>query len=248
MKKQYLFWSILILCCLQSFAQTGFLGKRVHFQFESKFTPAWSNLNFNHKQGLFCFNYHLLPSVEYVFADRWSVSANYQYFSTGFKADEDTYYSYEGNEKRYYGYMDGDMTAHGCGLNILFYLSNYAPAGYYLKLGVDAFFYNISVPYTAYDMLKTQGIYSFQNEYVYYNIPGVYTQRDWAMGVRFEIGRNFFTGRYVSLGTALSCGILCKGWGNLIYNSHPQFSDAANKRLLTSYIGGISIKIGILPF
>jgi hypothetical protein len=183
-----------------------------------------------------------------VFANRWSVSAQYQYSPTAFKTDEDIYYAY-GKEKRYYGYVDGDMTVHGCGLNFLFYLNDYAPTGYYLKLGVDAFFYNISVPYTAFDTLvRTQEGYSYKDEYIYYNTPGIYTARDWAMGVRFEIGRNFFIGRYLSLGTSLSCGLLCKDWGNLIYNSAPQFINAANKRLLTSYIGGISIKIGFLPF
>jgi hypothetical protein len=231
---------------LFGFAQVGFLGKRVHFQIENKFSPAWSNLNFNHKQGVFRFNYHLMPSVEYVFADKWSISANYQIFETAFRTDDwDNYYASKGNEKRYYGYEDGYMITHGCGINFSLYFGDAAPAGYYIKFGADAFFYNVSVHYTAYDTLVR---ISYKDEYIFHNEPGNYTNRDWAMGVRFEIGRNFFIGRYLSLGTSLSCGLLCKGWGNLMYNSNPQFIDAASKRLLTSYIGGISIKIGVLPF
>lgn len=257
MKKQILFWSLLFLFHLPSPAQTGFLGKRVHFQFESKFTPAWSNLNFNHKQGVFRFNYHLMPSIEYVFGRKWSASAHYQYSTSGFKiqpSDLNMQYLKEGyfmeNGNKYQGYTAGDMTVHGCGANILYYFGKTAPIGYYMKLGVDAFFYDIAVPYTGYDTLIiiSTGTYSTKEEYVYNYQPGVYTAKDWAMGVRFEIGRNFFIGKYLSLGTSLSCGILCKGWGDMIYNSNPQFIDSATKRLFTSYIGGVSIKIGFLPF
>jgi hypothetical protein len=127
-----------------------------------------------------------------------------------------------------------------------------APAGYYLKFGLDAFFYNISVPYQGYDTLITTLVGTYypieETEYHYINNPGTFTDRDWAIGIRFEFGRNFFIGKYVSLGASFSCGLLCKGWEKLITNNNPQFIDAANKRLLTSYIGGISIKIGILPF
>ena len=231
----------------------------MHFQFEGKFTPAWSNLNFNHNQGVFRFNYNLMPSIEYVFAAKWSASAHYQYSTSAFKIKEpdfyDTYSEYGyfmENGNRYSGYNNGDMTIHGCGINALYYFGNNAPLGYYMKLGVDAFFYNISVPYTGYDTLiitQTGTYYPItEEEYVYKHQPDVHTARDWAIGVRFEIGRNFFIGRYLSLGTSLSCGILCKGWGKLIYDSHPQFITSASRRLLTSYIGGISIKIGILPF
>jgi len=261
MRKQYLFFSIFVLSSLFGFGQVGFLGKRVHFQFESKFTPAWSNLNFNHKQGIFCFNYNLMPSVEYIFAEKWSVGVHYQYATSAFKIDKldddntDIFSVlnkgyFFGNENRYKGYSEGEMTIHGCGVSFLRYFSNCAPAGYYIKFGVDAFFYNASVPYTGYDTLVVTQTdpYSTEEEYVYKHKPGTYTKQDWAMGLRFEIGRNFFIGRYISLGTSLSCGILFKGWGNLIYNANPQFIDMANKRLLTSYIGGISIKVGILPF
>ncbi|MCL2246978.1 MAG: hypothetical protein FWC10_07695 [Lentimicrobiaceae bacterium] len=248
MKKHYLLLIFLFFSFLPVIAQVGFLGKRVHFQFESKFTPAWNNLNFNGKQGLFCFNYHLMPSVEYVFADKWSVSAHYQYSPTAFNIQNSNLneksYVLE-NRKRYYGYEHGTMTVHGCGINILRYFGDCAPAGYYMKLGVDAFFYDISAPYSSYDSILKTG---YKEEYVYYDEPGVYTARDWTIGVRFEIGRNFFVGRYVSLGTSLSCGILCKGWGSLIYIDAPPFIDFASRRLLTSYIGGISIKIGFLPF
>jgi len=262
MKKQYQILTLLLLLCLSGFAQTGFLGKRVHFQFESKFTPAWSNLNFNHNQGVFCFNYNLMPSVEYVFADKWSVSANYLYSPSAFKItklDDDDYGYYytnfgEGyfmeNGNRYKGYGSGDMTIHGCGVSISRYFGDYAPAGYYVKFGVDAFIYNISVPYSGYDTLVTaEKPYSiYDKEFIYINNSGIFTAKDWAMGIRLEFGRNFFIGRYFSITPALSFGLLCKGWGNLIYNSNPKFNDEATKRLFTSYIGGISLKIGLLPF
>ena len=261
MKKQYLFCCFLIFFHLATFSQTGFLGKRVHFQFESKFTPAWSNLNYNHKQGVFRFNYNLMPSVEYLFADKWSVSAHYQYAPTAFRIDkldddnyEDFYWSsddgyFMDNGNRYKGYSEGDMTVHGCGLSISHYFGDVAPSGYFMKFGIDAFFYNISAPYLGYDTLVTLETSGFnEKKFVFISSPGIYTAKDWAMGIRFEIGRNFFIGRYVSVGTSLSCGLLCKGWGKLIYNENPRFIDSANKRLLTNYIGGISIKIGILPF
>jgi len=261
MKKQHLFIAILIFFHFVGFAQSGFLGKHIHFQFETKFTPAWRNLNFNHNQGFFCFNYNLIPSIEYVFTDKWSVSVQYMYSPSAFKIEklnDDNYgthywFSDEGyfmeNGNRYKGYSEGDMTIHGGGVSGLYYFGNCAPAGYYLKLGVDAFFYNVSVPYSGYDTLvNISSSYDYDKEFVYIDDPGIYTARDWAMGIRFEVGRNFFIGRYVSLGASLSCGLLCKGWGKIIYNSTPQFIDAANKRLVTSYIGGISIKIGILPF
>jgi len=257
MKKHYLLWIFLFITYLPSFAQVGFLGKRTHFQFESKFTPAWSNLNFNYKQG-FCFNYHLMPSVEYVLADRWSISANYQFFETAFKIQEPDYHfdypepGYYEKNKRYQGYQNGFLKSNGIGINALYYFKDIAPAGYYIKMGVDAFFYNISVPYQGYDTLITTLVVSYypveEIEYHYINRPGIFTARDWAIGVHLEFGRNFFVGRYVSMGASLSCGLLCKGWGKLITNDNPHFIDAANKRLLTSYIGGISIKIGILPF
>jgi len=260
MKKQFLFLVILFLFCFSGFAQTGFLGKRVHFQFESKFTPAWSNLNSNHKQGVFRFNYNLMPSIEFALTDKWSLAVNYLYSPSAFKItkldDDGNYYSYFGegyfmeNGNRYKGYSEGDMTIHGSGLSALYYFSGIAPAGYYAKLGVDAFFYHISVPYMGYDTLVSiESGYSFYDkEFIYQDISGIYTAQDWAIGLRFEVGRNFFIGRYVSVGASFSLGILCKGWGKLIYNSNPKFIDEATKRLFTSYIGGISIKIGVLPF
>jgi hypothetical protein len=264
-KKHYFFLAIFYFFCLSGIAQAGFLGKRVHFQFEEKFTPAWSNLNFNHKQGVFRFNYNLMPSVEYIFSDKWSVSAHYQYSPSAFKinklADDaynafTSYHGYYGegyfmeNGNRYQGYTTGGMTIHGCGINISRYFKDCAPAGYYVKFGVEALFYKISVPYSGYDTIvplePPQSIYD--REFAYINMPGVFAAHDWALGLRLELGRNFFIGRYVSLGTSLSCGLLCKGWANLIYNGSPKFIDEATKRLFTSYIGGISIKIGILPF
>ena len=256
MKKQYLFWIFLVILPLSSFAQAGFLGKRVHFQFESKFTPAWSNLNFNHKQGAFRFNYNLMPSVEYILDDRWSISAHYQYSPSAFKIGKPEYnfqYSETGyfmeTGNRYSGYNNGDMTIHGVGFNASYYFSKCAPAGYYIKFGMDAFFYNVSVSYSGYDtlMVTQTGPYSEKKEYVFRYSPGVYTANDWALGARFENGRNFFIGRYVSLGTSLSCGVLFKGWFTSLRFDR-EFINSANKRLLTSYIGGISIKIGILPF
>ena len=257
MKKYYILWIFLFFSYMSTFAQVGFLGKRVHFQFESKFTPAWSNLNFNYKQG-FCFNYHLMPSVEYVLADRWSISANYQFLETAFKIGKPDFHidypepGYYENNKRYQGYKDGFLKSHGFGVNASYYFKDLAPAGYYIKMGVDAFFYNISVPYQGYDTLITTLVGTYypveETEYHYINNPGTFTARDWAIGIRFEFGRNFFVGRYVSLGASVSCGLLCKGWGSLISDLTPTFQEVAAKRLLTSYIGGVSIKIGILPF
>jgi hypothetical protein len=259
MKKLYLFSILLLAFHFCGFAQVGFIGKRVHFQFESRLTPAWNNLNFNYKQGIFRFNYQLMPSVEFVLSDTWSVSANYQYSPTAFKIlkpEYNTNWLEEGyfmeNGNRYSGVMDGDMTIHGCGVNFLRYLGSIAPTGYYIKFGIDAFFYNVSVPYAGYDTLvkKQTGSYFKDEEYIFVHNPGVYTAKDWAMGMRFEIGRNFFIGRYVSIGTSLSCGVLFKGWWgtSVMLNRDPVFIDSANRRLFTNYLGGISVKIGLLPF
>ncbi|MBP1629920.1 MAG: hypothetical protein H6Q15_813 [Bacteroidetes bacterium] len=232
---RYIIISILLLSGLNSFSQTGYLGKRWHFQMDTKFANAYVN-PCSSAENWYDFNIMYSPTVEYILDENWSIGGSFQFQSIKYRPSdlyEDFNVNYDYVQADYYP-IKNSLDMKGYSIFGKYYTSSKAPLGYYYKFQIDY------ITYKAYSL--------YEVETNNYNLPKekIYTDEDWAMGFRIEFGKTVFLNNFLSLGTGLSCGLLTKGYSELRGSSSPM-NDAA-ECLLVNYFFGVNISLGVIPF
>lgn len=145
MKKQYSITIILVFLTLALQAQVpGFMGKRAYLQIDANPSPAFFNMNMNHKvitalgdvaraqeTNLLAFNIRPQISLEYLVGKSVALGINYQHIITGTVKEVDEYMQVQS-----FDLLKGDAA----GLDIKFYKfrksGSVAPIGKYSKLGI----------------------------------------------------------------------------------------------------------------
>lgn len=257
---RYTIVSILLLSSLNSYSQTGYLGRRWHFQMDARLSNAYLNPHYggstkdeDAKNEWYKFNVFYLPSIEYVLSENWSLGLSYQFMNLDYMPNElslSTYtktgdFLYE-EKIRYFSPISGKISAKGFGLYVKGYTSSKAPLGYYYKFQFDYLKFNSITEYTCTEPQENIGEKLSRND------------DDWALGFRIEFGKTIFLNNYLSLGTGLSCGLLTKGYGEKNYSDLPMNTydnfysnlpiDDAAKCLLYNYFFGVNISLGVIPF
>ncbi|MDR2840178.1 MAG: hypothetical protein LBV75_02775, partial [Paludibacter sp.] len=124
--KKILIAFLLVLFTLPTFAQVGYLGKRVVINADANFAPVL--LSTSMLSDGFRVGYMLNPNIEFILGEHFSLGAGYL-FTNG----AESYSSYDDNDN--YVTVANNYFAHGAGLSAKFYLKDeHAPFGTFLKL------------------------------------------------------------------------------------------------------------------
>lgn len=230
MKKfRLLLFVLIIIYSSNIFGQEGYLGKRYHFVFDTRFSPTIISPHYTHGTKFYDFSSHFSPGLEYVINRDWVIGASYQFQFSKYTPE---YSNYGVIPPPNFTAKESDINLHGFGIYAKYYTNPKAPLGYYYKLGFDYFTY------------KASG----EIKYDYVPQPYIFSEKDWALGLRIEFGKTFFISNYISLGTGLSLGTLTNGYRFMSMDKPNEPIHQASTRILSNYLIGVNLTLGILPF
>jgi hypothetical protein len=245
MKPKHILALIAILLSVFSLhaQNSGFMGKRIVFNMETTFSPAWLKPNFannaRYHYQWYSFNYTLSPNIECIAWKLGTVGLSYHYFSTKYDCPGNVNGTadYTINNDLIYIY-DSDLEtlkSHGFGVFYKQYISSkaYAPMGSYLKLQFDGFFYKR--PNNNVDRTMVN---------------------DRLFGIKIEFGQDFLFFNILRLSTGVSLGVPFGGY-NTMFDERSVFYDNlesnsvekyAKGRVASHYWLGFNVAIGVIPF
>jgi len=247
---------IVLLCSISCLTaqNTGYMGKRVIVNMGTEFSPAWKRPNFannpNFHYKWYSFNYILSPGIEIIVHKRGTVGAVYHYLNTKYNTPR----TKEGgkwffildtkgqiSDSIYFDKPSVDnLTAHGFGIfykQYMKYADGRAPAGPYIKLQFDAFFF------------KCPDTYFYDR--TFNMVP------DQLFAAKIEIGNDFLLFNRLRLSTGFSFGLPFGGFKGLYYDNelfdmlktgseHVPINEYARSRILGAYWLGFTVNIGFL--
>ncbi|MBP1644582.1 MAG: hypothetical protein H6Q16_157 [Bacteroidetes bacterium] len=233
MMKKYrlLLFVIVIACSSNVFGQAGYLGKRCHFVFDTRFSPTIITPVYTVVTKYCDFNTHFSPSFEYVVNRDWVIGASYQFEHSKYTPEYSSHNEIPIPPPNYTA-QESDIDLYGFGIYAKYYTNPKAPLGYYYKFGLDYF------TYTATGEIK----------YDYLPMSTTFKGEDWALGFRVEFGKTVLVSNYISLGTGLSLGALTNGYRFMSIDKLNEPMDQASTRVLANYFIGVNLTLGILPF
>jgi len=257
---------IVLLCSISCLTaqNTGYMGKRVIVNMGTEFSPAWKRPNFannpNFHYKWYSFNYILSPGIEIIVHKRGTVGAVYHYLNTKYN----TPMTKEGGLWVFFMpdatgkisdsiYLDkpfvDNLTAHGFGIfykQYMKYADGRAPAGPYIKLQFDAFFFKCPDTYfnDRFNKLSDKGL-------AFVMVP------DQLFAAKIEIGNDFLLFNRLRLSTGFSFGLPFGGFKGLYYDNelfdmlktgseHVPINEYARSRILGAYWLGFTVNIGFL--
>ncbi|MDR1846535.1 MAG: M48 family metallopeptidase [Bacteroidales bacterium] len=220
--KQELFHSYSVLNNINK--PYGYLGKRLLVLFDCRLSPTGLLGAYSPTQSLFSCSYLFQPSVEYVLGKHWMLGASVQFESLKFQPDD--YYNTNNFERQ--SFLKSTINMLGFGIYGKYYLNGKAPLGYYGKLQADFWTFTANVNHVIGNTIK---------------------ENDFTFGFRIEFGKTIVVLNSLSIGTGISFGLLTSGYSMMkLFPEEAVPLDYARTSLLTNYIVGVNINVGILTF
>jgi hypothetical protein len=188
----------LLLCQLPLQAQTGFLGKHLELQLDTRLTPAWLTENSSDELGAFKYDVSWCPGIQYTLTENASVGLNYQISKVRYPE-----HYREGEWDGGKPYAWSDLSVKGISAYYRYYYLLQAPLGPYAQLGLNYYTYSapFSVPYSSEEMkvFKSYGI----------TVP--YTSKEVEIssrmfGLHIEFGSTYTLADYLSISPYMSSG------------------------------------------
>ncbi|MDR0602876.1 MAG: hypothetical protein LBG80_01065 [Bacteroidales bacterium] len=242
MKPKYILALTAILLSV-SFSQaqnSGFMGKRIVFNMEATFLPAWLKPNFannpKYHYQWYSFNYTLSPNIECIAWKMGTAGLVYHYFTTKYDYPRNTNGNYIiGNDPTDIDSELETLKSHGFGIFYKQYLGSraYAPMGSYLKLQFDGFFYK-----RPNDNLDRTMV------------------NDRLFALKIEFGQDFLFFNILRLSTGVSLGVPFGGFDTMFDEENYFFDNTginvveryAKGRIASHYWLGFNVGIGVIPF
>jgi hypothetical protein len=130
---------ILLALSVPAHSQSGFMGKRFNFYFNTRLSQSWTMANKNEQQGFFKFDPWWSAGMDVVFAKNQTLGLEYNFYNTKYPSAYDYYGDFSSKPTAF-----DDISVWGIGLNWKMFFQQKAPLGFYLQAKANYFNYTAS--------------------------------------------------------------------------------------------------------